>query len=62
MRNCPKYLAFKHSGKSFLFVLRYMFSKNPLKFLVCEFDTNTCLQLDCIGSMKTKKPKRKYRP
>jgi hypothetical protein len=71
MRNCPKYLslkhclkylALKHSGKRFLLVLRYMFSKNPPEFLVCGFGTNTCLQLDCMGSKKTRKPRRKDRP
>jgi len=62
MRNCPKYLALKHSGKCFLLVLRYMFSKNPLEFLVYGFGTNTCLQLDCMDFKKTKKPrKKKYR-
>jgi hypothetical protein len=53
MRNYPKYLALKHSGKSFLLVLRYMFSKNLPEFLVCGFDTNTCLQLTCKGSRKS---------
>jgi hypothetical protein len=42
MRNCPKYLVLKHSGKSFLLVLRYMFSKNPSEILVYGFGTNTC--------------------
>jgi hypothetical protein len=62
MRNCPKYLELKHLGKHFLLVLRYMFSKNPPEFLVCGFGTNTCLQLDCMGSRKTKKLRRKDRP
>lgn len=35
MRKCPKYLTLKHSGKSFLLVLRYTFSKNPSELLVC---------------------------
>jgi len=43
MRNCPKYLALKHSSKNFLLVLRHMFSKNPPKFMVCGFGINTCL-------------------
>jgi hypothetical protein len=62
MRNCLKYLALKHLGKSFLLAWRYMLSKNPLKFLVYGFGTNTCLQLDCMGSRKTRKPRRKDRP
>jgi hypothetical protein len=45
MRNCPKYLALKHSGKRFLLVLIYKFSKNPPEFLVCEFGTNTYCNL-----------------
>jgi hypothetical protein len=61
MRNCPKYLELQHSRKRFLLVLRYMFSKNPLDFLVCGFGTNTCLQLDCMGSRQTRKPRRKDR-
>jgi hypothetical protein len=59
MRNCPKYLAFKHSGKVFVFWLYTCFSKNPLEFLVCGFDTNTCLQYDCRGSRKLENQEKK---
>jgi hypothetical protein len=55
MRNYPKYLPLKHSSKSFLLVLRYLFSKNPLKFLVC----GSCLQLDCNGSKKPENQEKK---
>jgi hypothetical protein len=51
-RNCPKSLALKYLGKSFLLALRYTCSKNPPEFLVCGFATSTSLQLDCQGSMK----------
>jgi hypothetical protein len=59
MRNYPKYPSLKHSGKSFLLILRYMFSKNPPEFLVCGFGTNTCLQLDCKSSRKPKNQEKK---
>jgi hypothetical protein len=60
MTNFPKYLALKHSGKSFLLALRYMLNKNPPEFLVCRFGTNTCLQLDCMCSKKPKKEKTDF--
>jgi hypothetical protein len=45
-----------------LFLVKYMFSENPLEFLVCAFGTSTCLQLDCKGSRKPKTKERKNRP